>query len=129
MVRIRLARMGTKGRPFYRIVVLPGENARNGRFVEQIGTYDPLKNPAEVKLDKEKAVKWISNGAKASETVERLLKNEGVVFGTGEKKARRKAVKPRVKTPKPVKPKKVKPKVEEPVAEAAAETAAETSES
>jgi small subunit ribosomal protein S16 len=100
--------MGAKGQPFYRIVVTPKESARNGRFVDLIGTYDPLKDPAEIKVDKQKAQRWLANGAKTSETVERLLKREGIEFPSADGKPRRKPAKPRVKHPKPVKPKKQK---------------------
>lgn len=108
MVRIRLSRVGAKGRPFFRIVVTPSERARGARYVDMIGTYDPLKNPAEVKLDKERASHWLEVGASASETVERLLKNAGVAFPEPKARTRRKPVKPRLKTPKPIKPKRVK---------------------
>ncbi len=121
MVRIRLKRMGTKGKPYYRIVATPSTAARNGRFIEQLGTYDPLKNPAEVKIDRERTLEYLKTGASASETVARLLKKEGTwTEWEGAKpaeKPRKKATKARVKPPKPApKPKKVK-KVEEPVPE------------
>ena len=73
-VKIRLKRMGQKKRPFYRIVVADERSPRDGRFIEEIGTYDPNKDPSEFKIDEEKAKKWISNGAKPTETVGKLFK-------------------------------------------------------
>ncbi len=75
MVRIRLRRMGAKKKPFYRIVVADQKSARNGEFIEQIGTYDPLKEPSKVTIREERALYWLRCGAQPSETVERLLKN------------------------------------------------------
>lgn len=79
MVKIRLKRMGTHKRPFYRVVVADSRTPRNGRFIEEIGTYDPLKDPAEIKIDKEKAVKWIQTGAQPTDTVRALLKKSGCI--------------------------------------------------
>ncbi len=73
-VKIRLKRMGAKKAPFYRIVVADSRFPRDGRFIEELGTYNPLKNPAEVKLDAEKAAKWLKNGAQPTDTVKSLLK-------------------------------------------------------
>ncbi len=90
MVKIRLRRMGNRHRPFYRIVVAPSTAARNGKFTEQLGTYNPLTQPKEIKLDKERAMYWLMEGAKPTETVARLLKNEGVLeeFLTARPKAK-----------------------------------------
>jgi len=77
--RIRLRRMGAKKKPFYRIVVADSRSPRDGRFIEEIGYYDPLKNPAEVKIDDEKAIKWLKNGAQPSETVRALLNKAGLM--------------------------------------------------
>ena len=78
MVKIRLRRMGAKKAPFYRVVVADSKYPRDGRFIEEIGTYNPLKDPAEIKIDAEKAQKWISNGAQPTDTVRALLKKSGV---------------------------------------------------
>lgn len=78
-VRIRLTRMGTKKRPFYRIIAADSRMPRNGRFLEILGTYNPLKEPAEIKLDSEKVLSWIRKGAQPSETVKGLLKKAGVL--------------------------------------------------
>ena len=78
-VKIRLRRMGAKKAPFYRVVVADSRYPRDGRFIEEIGTYNPLKEPAEVKIDVEKAKSWIGNGAQPTDTVKRLLKNSGII--------------------------------------------------
>ena len=72
-VKIRLKRMGAKKAPFYRVVVADSRYPRDGRFIEEIGTYNPLTNPATVNIDKEKAEKWIKNGAQPTDTVRALL--------------------------------------------------------
>ncbi len=72
-VRIRLARFGTKDRPFYRVVAIDSKAKRNGRSLEQLGTYDPLANPAAVKLDAERIKYWIGTGATPSDTVRSLI--------------------------------------------------------
>ncbi len=77
-VKIRLKRMGQKKRPIYRIVVADSRSPRDGRNIEEIGTYDPNQEPAEVTVDAEAAKKWMSNGAKPTETVARLFKQAGV---------------------------------------------------
>ena len=74
MVKIRLKRMGAKKNPFYRVVVADSRYPRDGRFIEEIGYYDPTTEPATVKIDMEKANKWIANGAQPTETVRDLLK-------------------------------------------------------
>ena len=76
-VKIRLRRMGAKKNPFYRIVVADSRYPRDGRFIEEIGYYDPMPNPSVIKLDAEKAKNWISNGAQPTDTVKVLLKKEG----------------------------------------------------
>ena len=79
MVKIRLRRMGAKKAPFYRIVVADSRSPRDGRCIEEIGTYNPLTNPAEVTVNAEKAQNWIKNGAQPTDTVRGLLKNAGVL--------------------------------------------------
>lgn len=76
MVTIRLARIGKKKRPFYRIVVTEKTRPRNGRFVEIVGTYDPLKDPAEVKLNSDRIKYWLGCGAQPSDTVRSFLRNQ-----------------------------------------------------
>ena len=76
-VRIRLARHGVKKKPFYRIVVADGESPRDGRYLEKVGTYDPLLDPAKVTLKAERIKYWMDQGAKPSDTVRSLLKKEG----------------------------------------------------
>ena len=78
MVKIRLKRIGSKGKPFYRIVAADERSPRDGRFIEQLGTYDPNQNPAVIKFDEEKLKKWIGNGAQPTERVAKLLKNAGL---------------------------------------------------
>ena len=73
-VKIRLRRMGAKTAPFYRIVVADSRYPRDGRFIEEIGTYDPTKNPSVINVDVEKANKWIANGAQPTDTVKKILK-------------------------------------------------------
>ena len=77
-VKIRLRRMGAKKAPFYRVVVADSRYPRDGRFIEEIGTYNPMTNPAEVKIDADKAKAWIAKGAQPTETVRSLLKKSGV---------------------------------------------------
>ena len=78
-VKIRLRRMGGKKAPFYRIVVADSRFPRDGRFIEELGYYDPTKTPVAVKLDSEKAKKWIANGAQPTDTVRAILKKDGVL--------------------------------------------------
>ncbi len=78
-VKIRLRRMGAKKAPFYRIVVADSRYPRDGRFIEEIGTYDTMKNPAEIKVDVEKAQQWIKNGAQPTDTVKAILKKAGAI--------------------------------------------------
>ncbi len=79
MVKIRLRRMGAKKNPFYRIVVADSRSPRDGRCIEEIGTYNPLANPAEINLDVEKAQTWVKNGAQPTDTVRGLLKKAGAL--------------------------------------------------
>lgn len=81
MVKIRLKRIGMKKNPFYRVVVADERSPRDGRFIEEIGTYDPMKQPAEIKIDNEKAAKWLKNGAQPTDTVRVLLKKSGAIEG------------------------------------------------
>ena len=78
-VKIRLRRLGAKKAPFYRVVVADSRFPRDGRFIEEIGYYDPNKDPAEVKIDGDKAKQWIANGAQPTDTVKALLKKNGVL--------------------------------------------------
>ena len=78
MVKIRLKRMGAKKSPFYRVVVADSRYPRNGRFIEEIGTFDPKTDPSTINIDAEKAQKWIANGAQPTETVAKLLKKAGI---------------------------------------------------
>jgi small subunit ribosomal protein S16 len=78
-VKIRLRRMGAKKAPFYRIVVADSRAPRDGKFIEEIGYYNPITEPAEVKIDAEKAQRWLKDGAQPSETVKALLKKSGVI--------------------------------------------------
>lgn len=79
MVKIRLRRMGAKKNPFYRIVVADSLSPRDGRCIEEIGTYDPLAEPAVVKVDVERAQYWVKNGAQPTDTVKALLKKAGAL--------------------------------------------------
>ena len=78
-VKIRLRRMGAKKAPFYRIVVADSRYPRDGRFIEQIGHYNPMTDPAEIVIDGEKATQWIKNGAQPTETVRALLKKQNII--------------------------------------------------
>jgi small subunit ribosomal protein S16 len=78
LVSIRLARIGKKKKPFYRVVVIEKRNPRNGRFVEIVGTYDPLKDPAEVKLEAERIKYWLGQGAQPSNTVRSFLRRQKI---------------------------------------------------
>ncbi|MGI6648171.1 MAG: 30S ribosomal protein S16 [Bacillota bacterium] len=77
--KIRLKRMGAKKSPFYRIVVADSRSPRDGRFIEEIGYYNPTKDPIMLKVDEEKAIKWLNNGAQPSETAKALLNKAGVI--------------------------------------------------
>ena len=78
-VKIRLRRMGAKKAPFYRVIVADERSPRDGKFIDEIGYYNPLKNPAEVKIDEAKAQKWLNDGAQPTETVKSILKKSGIV--------------------------------------------------
>ena len=78
-VKIRLKRMGQKKSPFYRIIVADSRSPRDGRFIEEIGTYDPNQEPSAFNIDEEAAKKWLQNGAQPTETVNKLFKNAGIV--------------------------------------------------
>ena len=78
-VKIRLRRMGAKKAPFYRVVVADSRYPRDGRFIEEIGYYNPMREPAEIKIDAEKAHKWIANGAQPTDTVKALLKKSDII--------------------------------------------------
>lgn len=85
-VKLRLKRMGAKQRPFYRIVAADSRFPRDGRFLETVGTYNPISNPAETKIDEEKALYWLSNGAIPTETVRNILSKEGIMKKFAESK-------------------------------------------
>ncbi len=79
MVKIRLRRMGQKKAPFYRIIVADSNSPRDGRLIEELGTYDPMKDPTEFHVDEEAAKKWLQNGARPTDTVLRIFKSAGIV--------------------------------------------------
>ncbi len=79
MVKIRLKRMGAKKTPFYRVVVADSRYPRNGRFIEEIGTFDPKTDPSTINIDAEKAQKWLATGAQPTDTVRALLKVSGII--------------------------------------------------
>lgn len=85
-VKLRLKRMGAKQRPFYRIVAADSRCPRDGRFLETVGTYNPITNPAETKIDEEKALYWLNNGAIPTETVRNILSKEGIMKKYAESK-------------------------------------------
>lgn len=78
-LKIRLTRLGSKKKPFYRIVVADSRSPRDGKFIDLVGTYDPLKESENIKVDQEKAKEWLKNGAQPSDTVKALLKKSGVL--------------------------------------------------
>ena len=78
-VKLRLKRMGAKKKPFYRIVAADSRSPRDGRFIEMVGTYNPLTNPAEIKINEELAMKWLKNGATPTDTVRNLLSKNGIM--------------------------------------------------
>lgn len=79
MLKIRLRRMGAKKAPFYRIIVADSRAPRDGAFVEELGYYNPLKDPVEISIDSDKAAQWLKNGAQPTDTVRALLKKSGVI--------------------------------------------------
>jgi small subunit ribosomal protein S16 len=112
-VKIRLRRMGTKGKPFYRMVVAESSTARDGRFIDLLGYYDPRTEPATIKINEDKAMLWLNRGAQPTDTAEALLKKENIFQKfTAEKEAKKQ------KSPaaKAVEDKVVEEKVEEPLA-------------
>lgn len=102
-VKIRLKRMGAKKRPFYRVVIADSRSPRDGRFIETVGTYNPIAQPAEIKLDEAKILTWLSNGAQPSDTARNLLSNAGILAKFAEMKAAKKstAAKPVASATKP----------------------------
>lgn len=92
-VKIRLTRLGNKKAPFYRVVVADSRVSRDGKYLEKLGTFNPLVEPAEIKIDAEKAKKWLSYGAQPTETARTLLIKSGVIEPSGKKSAPRKDVK------------------------------------
>lgn len=106
-VKLRLKRMGAKQRPSYRIVAADARSPRDGRFIEFLGVYDPIKNPAVVKLDEEKILKWLANGAIPTDTVKIILKDNGILKKFNDSKVK--------KTSKKVKKEEVKKEVKTPV--------------
>ena len=77
-VKLRLKRMGTKQKPFYRVVAADSRSPRDGRFIETVGTYDPVKKEESITIDEEKALKWLNNGAQPTDTVKNLLTKKGI---------------------------------------------------
>ncbi len=88
-VKLRLKRMGAKQRPFYRIVAADSRSPRDGRFLEVVGTYNPIMNPAEVKIDEEKTMYWLNQGAQPTETVRNILSKEGIMKKYAESKSKK----------------------------------------
>ena len=85
-VKLRLKRMGAKQKPFYRIVAADSRSPRDGRFIEIVGTYNPVKKPTEVTVNEELALKWLNNGAQPTETVRSILSKEGIMAKYAESK-------------------------------------------
>ena len=90
-VKLRLKRMGSKQKPFYRIVAADSRCPRDGRFIETVGTYNPLKNPTEIKVDEEKALTWLNNGAQPTDTVRSILTESGIMKKYADSKTKKKA--------------------------------------
>lgn len=88
-VKLRLKRMGAKQRPSYRIVAADSRSPRDGRFIETVGTYNPITNPAEVHIDREKAMKWLNNGAQPTDTVKNIFRQEGIMKEFAESKVKK----------------------------------------
>lgn len=87
-VKLRLKRMGAKQKPFYRVVAADSRSPRDGRFIETVGTYNPIKNPAEVNIDEEKALAWLAKGAQPTDTVRDLFSKQGIMKKYAESKAK-----------------------------------------
>ncbi|MBE6154234.1 MAG: 30S ribosomal protein S16 [Firmicutes bacterium] len=85
-VKLRLKRMGSKQKPFYRIVAADSRSPRDGRFIETVGTYNPVKKPAEINVNEELALKWLNNGAQPTDTVRSILSKEGIMAKYAESK-------------------------------------------
>ena len=134
MVKIRLRRIGAKKHPFYRIVVADSRTARNGRFIESVGTYDPNQDPPEVKVERERIEYWLGIGAQPSDTARGLLKKQGFLGGIVAKAEPKKSPKATKATKaaaeKAAEPvvEKVEEKVEEPVVEKVEEPVVENTE-
>jgi small subunit ribosomal protein S16 len=122
LVKIRLKRMGAKKRPFYRLVVADSRSPRDGKFIEEIGFYDPLPNPASVQVDADKVREWMRRGARPSDTARKLLEREGILPRTARPRA---VAKPAAETPAAI---AETPVAEAPVAVAEAPAAAEATE-
>ena len=90
-VKLRLKRMGSKQKPFYRIVAADARSPRDGRFIETVATYNPLKNPTEIKVDEEKALTWLNNGAQPTDTVRSILTESGIMKKYADSKTKKKA--------------------------------------
>ena len=90
-VKLRLKRMGSKQKPFYRIVAADSRSPRDGKFIETVGTYNPIKGKEVVTIDEEKALKWLSMGAQPTDTVRSILSNEGIMKKYAESKTKKKA--------------------------------------
>ena len=88
-VKLRLKSMGAKQRPFYRIVAADSRSPRDGRFLEVVGTYNPIMNPAEIKIDEEKTMYWLNQGAQPTETVRNILSKEGIMKKYAESKSKK----------------------------------------
>ncbi|MBS9334512.1 30S ribosomal protein S16 [Fructobacillus sp. M1-13] len=121
-VKIRLKRMGAKKRPFYRVVIADSRSPRDGRFIETVGTYNAVANPAEVTLDEEKIMGWLENGAQPSDTVRNLLSKAGIMTKfaatkSGKKPASAKAAKPAKKAAASTEAAAAKPTTKNTVAE------------
>ena len=90
-VKLRLKRMGSKQKPFYRIVAADARSPRDGRFIETVGSWKPLKNPTEIKVDEEKALTWLNNGAQPTDTVRSILTESGIMKKYADSKTKKKA--------------------------------------
>ena len=88
-VKLRLKRMGSKKAPFYRVVAADSRSPRDGRFIETVGIYDPIKVPAEIKIDEEVALKWLKSGAQPTDTVKSIFKSEGILKKFNDSKAKK----------------------------------------
>ena len=89
-VKLRLKRMGSKKKPFYRVVAADSRSPRDGKVIEEIGTYNPVVNPAEVKINKDLAIKWLENGAQPTDTVRDLFRGQGILKQIHEEKMAKK---------------------------------------